>query len=99
MAEIVMSETDIEQIASVIAGKVLTIIHEKFRENASSEATTKRIVNRLQLAEILGVSASTIDRRVRAGTIPSIGGGSSRRFVVADVLKALQDLPSQEGQS
>lgn len=98
MAEITMSAADVDRLAEPIAERVRELLADHLRDLGRLQTAAPEIVTRERLAEILGVSVVTIDRRVKAGLIPSIGDEHTRRFVVSRVLDAMtnETVPKNE---
>ncbi|SMP77888.1 hypothetical protein SAMN06265222_12410 [Neorhodopirellula lusitana] len=88
MAELTMSAADLDRLAEPIAERVWELLADRVGKPAAAAGPV--VVDREALAGMLGVSTATIDRRTRAGLIPSIGDGNTRRFIVTDVLDAMK---------
>lgn len=74
-----LTPLEIEQLAVVLAEKV-----------AMRLAHQPKLVDRYRIAEILGLSVPTIDRRVRSGRIPVIRDGRRVLFNPESVIRALE---------
>ena len=74
-----LSPLEIEQLADLLAEKV-----------ASRLAHQPKLVDRYRIAELLGLSVPTIDRRVRSGRIPVIRDGRRVLFNPESVIQALE---------
>lgn len=92
MADLFLSELRREEL--------IEIVENAIRESVDSliaSAGDPRIVDRSNLASILDLSIAQIDRLTASDTIPSLKIGSSRRYVLDDVLAALRE--QEEGGS
>ena len=69
-----------EQLAPILADRLAPNLER---------STAPLLVDGQEMARLAGSSPSTIDRLRRAGTIPSVLVGSSRRYSPSDVIAAL----------
>ena len=69
----------VERIADVVCERLAPLL-----------ASKPKAVGADELAEQISCSRATVDRLVKSGQIPSMKIGSSRRFVVEEVLRSLK---------
>lgn len=75
-----MTPFEIERLAELLAEKLATRL-----------AHQPKLVDRYRIAELLGLSVPTIDRRVRSGRIPVIRDGRRVLFNPETVIRALEN--------
>jgi excisionase family DNA binding protein len=73
-----MSPFELESLADALADRVV--------ERLAGRADAEALIDGLAVAELLGCSLATVERRTRCGDIPSIKVGRLRRYRRADVL-------------
>ncbi|MDM4017766.1 helix-turn-helix transcriptional regulator [Roseiconus lacunae] len=91
----VLYAADLNQVASTIATAVTQLV----RESIDVQAAPGQLVDVNEMARRSGVSSSTLERRVKGGSVPSIKIGSRRLFDPDAVFAALngdQSKPSSE---
>ena len=74
----VLSPMDIQRLADALAPLI-----------ADRLANTRRLVDRVELSNIIGLSVPTIERRMRDGSIPVVRSGRRTLFDVDAVVKAM----------
>ncbi|QDV66977.1 hypothetical protein Poly24_06670 [Rosistilla carotiformis] len=88
MADLILRDTDPDRLRAAIVRDVLDAIRPLLRQPAPPDS--RRCCSRDELAKILGWSIAKLDRRTKAGAIPSIMDDGRRIYIVDDVLEALK---------
>lgn len=83
-----MTPNEIDQLAETVA--------ERLAEKLTGR---HKLVDRHQIAEILGVSVPTIDRHLKDGRIPIVRVGRTVRFDPGRVISALEAMDNDHDQS
>ncbi|WP_286765809.1 MULTISPECIES: helix-turn-helix domain-containing protein [Rhodopirellula] len=96
MPDLLIRDTDREQLVSDIAAEVMRMLAPELQKMAgqsrqSQSATTPQLVGAAEMARIANVSESTVARMVAAKKIPSSKVLGARRFDPAAVLSAMTE--------
>ena len=83
MADLILKDTDPNELRAAIAADVLAAIRPLL-----ANSSAPRLVDGDRMAELAGVSRPTIDRAVRDGLIPSVRIGRRRLFEPRAVIDA-----------
>lgn len=84
MADLILKDTDPNELRAAIAADVLAAIRPLL-----ANSSAPRLVDGDRMAELAGVSRPTIDRLVRDQRVPSVKIGSRRLFAPQAVIDAL----------
>jgi len=88
MANLLIRETDREELVADVAAAVISQIRPLLRQRAEPEHP--RCLGREDMAKCLSWSTSKLQDRTASGAIPSIMDEGRRIYVVDDVLEALK---------
>ena len=83
MADLILKDTDPNELRAAIAADVLAAIRPLL-----ANSSAPRLVDGDRMAKLAGVSRPTIDRAVRDGMIPSVRIGRRRLFEPSAVIDA-----------
>ena len=75
----ITTPAELEQLAKQIADRV------------TAQLSRRRLVDRVELAELLGISVPTVDRQVRCGKIPVVRIGRRILFDPTKVIEAFSN--------
>lgn len=92
MAELFLSECTADELATLVSARVADAVRV-----AMSEASHPPLVDRHQMAALLGISLPKLDRLVAADEVPSILVGTRRLFEARRVVDALADRNREDG--
>ncbi len=87
MADMLLRDTDPADFTEQIAAEF-----EALLRRVLAESTQPKLVDRNELARLLGVSIQTINRLVKDRMIPSVRIGKRRLFEARKVIDALTDV-------
>ena len=87
MVDLILRETDPDTLRALIVRDVVAAIRPLIKESLTSPSP---ITGREGMAKILTWSVTTLDRRTKDGTIPSMLDGDRRLYVIADVIESIE---------
>lgn len=86
-----LDQHDIDTLADAVAQRILPRLLAELRgQQPAEQPTNGHLMNARQLADILGISETTLRTRERDGSIPSLRTGSRVLFDVAAVIESMR---------